>query len=124
MQCCNVYREQVGLSCDYGNQLCCASSAIERMANRMPSGIPRLLNTLLDTFPASVGYVMQHALRYADTTVAIEVSAKYCASLQTRADRLAFKGQIAGFLSGEQLEKFEEITLAEFHRRKATTNRG
>ncbi|QIX18354.1 hypothetical protein [Burkholderia multivorans] len=124
MQCCNVYREQAGLSCDYGNQLCCASSALERMANRMPSGIPRLLNTLFDTFPASAGYVMQHALRYADPAVALDVAAKYCASMQSRADRLAFKDQIAGYLNAVQLAKFEEHTLAEFHRRKASTNRG
>lgn len=124
MQCCNVYREQAGLSCDYGNQLCCASSAIERMANGMPSGVPRLINTLLDTFPASAGYVIQHALRYADPAVAIDVAAKYCATLPTRADRLAFKDQIAGYLSGEQLEQFEKTTVAEFERRKTSTNRG
>ncbi|MGN7985157.1 hypothetical protein [Burkholderia sp. 22313] len=124
MQCCNPYREQAGLSCDYGNQLCCASSALERMASTMPSGVPRLINTLLDTFPASAGYVMQHALRYADQTVAISVAAKYCASLATRSDRVAFKDQIAGYLSGEQLDQFEQSTLAEFHRRKASTNRG
>ncbi|MEY1592672.1 hypothetical protein AB3K92_28040 [Burkholderia sp. Bmkn7] len=124
MQCCNPYREQAGLSCDYGNQLCCASSALERMATAMPSGVPRLINTLLDTFPASAGYVIQHALRYADPSVAIDTAAKYCASLPTRADRLAFKDQIAGFLGSEQLEQFETSTLAEFHRRKATTNRG
>ncbi|KWC82750.1 hypothetical protein [Burkholderia cepacia] len=124
MQCCNPYREQAGLSCDYGNQLCCASSAIERMANGMPSGVPRLINTLLDTFPASVGYVIQHALRYADPAVAIDVAAKYCATLPARADRLAFKDQIAGYLNGEQLEQFEKTTVAEFQRRKTSTNRG
>ncbi|RQR37840.1 hypothetical protein [Burkholderia sp. Bp9142] len=124
MACCNPYREQAGLSCDYGNQLCCASSAIERMAIGMPSGIPRLLNMLFDTFPASAGYVMQHALRYADPAVALDVAAKYCASMQSRADRVAFKDQVAGYLSAEQLATFEERTLAEFHRRKASTNRG
>ncbi|MBR7961406.1 hypothetical protein KDW41_13230 [Burkholderia vietnamiensis] len=124
MQCCNSYREQAGLSCAYGDQLCCASTSLERMARTMPSGIPRLINTLLDAFPASVGYVIEHALRYADPAVAIDIAAKYCASLPTRADRLAFRDQIAGYLSAEQLGTFEETTLAEFDRRKASTNRG
>ncbi|QTB80408.1 hypothetical protein J3L14_05875 [Burkholderia pseudomallei] len=124
MQCCNPFRVEAGLSCDYGNQLCCASNALERMATNMPSGVPRLINTLLDTFPASAGYVMQHALRYADPIVAIDVASKYCASLPARAERLAFKDQIAGFLSGEQLAHFERSTRAEFDRRKASTNRG
>ncbi|WP_186137355.1 hypothetical protein [Burkholderia gladioli] len=124
MQCCNQFREKAELSCSYGNQLACASGAIERMAAGMPAGVPRLLNHLLDTFPLSAGYIIEHAIRYADPDIAIDVAAKYCSTLPTKPERIAFKDQIAGFLSGPQMSAFEQTTRDEFARRKATPHRG
>ncbi|WP_186169803.1 hypothetical protein [Burkholderia gladioli] len=124
MQCCNPFRENARLTCDYGNQLACAAGAIERMAAGQPHGIPLLLNQLLDTFPMSAGYIFEHAIRFADPDVVIDVAAKYCSTLPTKPERIAFKDQIAGFMSAPQMATFERTTRDAFANRKASTHWG
>jgi beta-lactamase superfamily II metal-dependent hydrolase len=116
MACCNPYREQVGLSCDYGWQIGCGTNELARLATHTPSSVPQFLSALLQTFPLSAGVIAEHAVRVGHVDDFVVRAAFYCAALQTKTERNAFRTQIAGYLSAEQLAQLDKLMAAEWSR--------
>lgn len=116
MMCCNPYREQVGLSCDYGWQLLCGTNELERLAAHAPSSVPQFLTTLLQTFPQSADFVAKHSVRVGHRDAFVVRAALYCAALQTKTERNVFRSQIGGYLNAEKLAQFDQLMSAEWSR--------
>lgn len=116
MACCNPYREQVGLACDYGWQLLCGTNELARLSEHSPAGVPQFITTLLQTFPLSVDVIANHAVRLGQTDSFIARTALHCAALQTKTERKAFRAQFAGYLNAEKLARFDQLMAAEWSR--------
>lgn len=116
MSCCNAYREQVGLSCNYGWQLLCGTNELERLAAHAPASVPQFVTTLLQTFPQSADFIAKHAVRVGQTDSFVVRAALYCAALQTKTERNAFRSQIGGYLNAGKLGEFDRLMSAEWSR--------
>ena len=116
MSCCNPYREQVGLSCKYGWQLLCGTNELGRLATPAPASVPQFLTTLLQTFPLSAGFIASHAVSLGHVHSFVVRAALYCAALQTKTERNAYRTQIAGYLNAEKLAQFDQLMSAEWSR--------
>ncbi|MFL9883102.1 hypothetical protein PQR66_08700 [Paraburkholderia agricolaris] len=116
MTCCNPYREQVGLSCDYGWQLLCGTNELARLAEHAPDSVPQFVTILLQAFPQSADFIASHAVRVGQTDSFVSRAALYCAALQTKTERNAFRSQIGGYLNAEKLARFDQLMSAEWSR--------
>ncbi|KVN27957.1 hypothetical protein WJ63_14250 [Burkholderia pyrrocinia] len=116
MGCCRVAREQVELCCGYGNQLACATSALAYRFDTVPDHVGRLLSDLLSTFPDRLAAFLAEAERVGRIDVFIEIAARSCAALPTKAERHAFRNQIVGRFCAADLAVFDERMTAEWRR--------
>jgi hypothetical protein len=116
MTCCNPYREQAGLACDFGWQLLCGANELARLAEHSPDGVSPFITSLLQAFPLSIDFIASHAVRVGQADSFVARAALCCAALQTKTERKAFRSQIAGYLSAEKLARFDQLMSAEWSR--------
>lgn len=103
MGCCRVAREQMQLCCDRPNQIACGVAALAHRFETAPEQAGRLFVSLISTFPGHVALFIERA-------------ALPCAALPTKTERHAFRNQIAGRLSAEDLAIFDESMSTEWRR--------
>ncbi|KVD74001.1 hypothetical protein WS62_07805 [Burkholderia sp. ABCPW 14] len=103
MGCCRIAREQVQLCCDRSEQIACAVAALTYRFETAPEQAGRLFISLISTFSDRVALFIERA-------------ALPCAALPTKAERHAFRNQIAGCLSSADLAIFDELMSAEWRR--------
>ncbi|RDK01651.1 hypothetical protein DLM46_16605 [Paraburkholderia lacunae] len=116
MSCCNPHREQVGLSCDVNQQLACGRSALQWMADRNPELVPQFIASLINTFPDHLALIREAALWAAVIPIFVERAASICAALKTKTERHGFRRQLEGGLSSADLDRFDQLMSAEWHR--------
>ncbi|HEF5152742.1 hypothetical protein [Burkholderia multivorans] len=116
MCCCRVAREQAELCCVYAQQLACATTKLAHRFDIDPDEVGRFLADLMSTFPDRIAVFLAEAKRIGRVDVFIAAAARLCGALPTKAERHAFRDQIAGQLCDVELSAFDERMSAEWRR--------
>ncbi|KWB50499.1 hypothetical protein [Burkholderia ubonensis] len=116
MGCCRVWREQVELCCEHGQQLACATTALAYRFDSAPDQVSRFLSDLISTFPDRLAVLLTEAERVSKVDVFIRIAARSCAAIPTKTERHAFRDQIVGRLCAADLAAFDNQMSAEWRR--------
>ncbi|MCA7928712.1 hypothetical protein LGM45_06670 [Burkholderia cepacia] len=116
MGCCRPDREHIGLCCAPEQQSACAVTTLASRFEYAPAEAGRLLSELIATFPDRLAPILEEASAAGRVRLFIERAARACAALPTKAERHAFRDQLADRLCALDLTAFDDLMSAEWHR--------
>lgn len=121
MACCNPHRVKAELHCDIGQQLVCADSRLKWHAEYKPEAVPRLLVQAIAGFPDHITHWRVVALRVDALDHFVDCVARQCAQLPTKTGRREFRARLEQEMSAAELEHFDRVLGAEWHRLRGRT---
>jgi hypothetical protein len=116
MGCCNSFREQAGLACSVGSQVTCAQHELKRLAEHAPDSVAPFLRKLLVAFPHNTDWLFRAAEWAGVADEFIDRSAQFCAAFPSHTEREQFRARIFGYMSSEQIERFNRVGAVEWAR--------